>query len=98
MAFFNTQGKIHLDQSDIRISAENGLDFMAGQTIGVYIPPSVKYFSGKDSYLQCDVLIQNDLTNAGIGRTRLMLDAGCGDNALIQTCRVRRQPRDTIRR
>ena len=46
MAFFNSQGKINLDQSNIRISAENGLDFMAGQTIGVYIPPSVKYFLG----------------------------------------------------
>ena len=88
MSFFNS-----LDQSDIRISAENGLDFMAGQTIGVYIPPSVKYFSGKDSYLQCDVLIQNDETSA---RTRLALDAGCGGNALIQTCRVYAGNRATL--
>ena len=95
MAFFNTQGKINLDQSDIRISAENGLDFMAGQTIGVYIPPSVKYFSGKDSYLQCDVLIQNDESGTN-ARTRLMLDAGCGGNALIQTCRVYAGNRATL--
>eukprot|EP01046_Picozoa_sp_COSAG06_P009459 COSAG06_NODE_495_length_15047_cov_11.349478_3_plen_584_part_00 len=84
-----------MNQSDVRISAENGLDFMAGQTIGVYIPPSIKYFSGKDCYLQCDVLIQNDESGT-IGRTRLMLDAGCGGNALIQTCRVYAGNRATL--
>ena len=39
MSSFNTQGKINLEQTDIRISAENGLSFKQDQTIGIYIPP-----------------------------------------------------------
>ena len=51
MSFFQTEGKINLSQSDVRISAENGLSFEQDQTIGIFIPPSVKYFSGKDQHV-----------------------------------------------
>ena len=48
--FFRADDKISLEQTDVRISAENGLSFSQNQTIGVYIPPSIKYFSGKIIY------------------------------------------------
>ena len=83
--FFSSQGKTNLDQTNVRISAENGLSFEPGQTIGIFIPPSVKYFSGKDSYLQFNVKLKNDITFAP---TRLALDSGIGANALISSIRV----------
>ena len=83
--FFTAQEKVHMDQSSVRISAENGLSFQAGQTIGVYIPPSVRYFRGKDCYLQFDLKIKND---ANFPATRLALDQGIGANALIRQLRI----------
>ena len=72
--FFQSEGKINVAQSDIRISAENGLDFQQDQVVGIYIPPSVKYFSGKDTFLQFDALITGDSSDASIYPTRLTLD------------------------
>ena len=92
MAFFNSQGKINLDQTDIRISAENGLSFKPDQTIGIYIPPSVKYFSGKDSYLQWDCLLSGDDNNP----TRLALDSGIGGQSLISSLRIYAGNRGTL--
>lgn len=83
--FFTSQEKVKMDQTSVRISAENGLSFKAGQTIGCYIPPSVRYFRGKDCYLQFDLKIEND---SAFPKTRLMLDQGIGANALIKTLRV----------
>ena len=83
--FFSSQGKTNMDQTNVRISAENGLSFEPGQTIGIYIPPSIKYFSGKDSFLQFDVELLNDATTKP---TRLQLDSGIGANALISSLRV----------
>ena len=80
--FFSSQENDNIQQTNVRISAENGLSFEPGQTIGIYIPPSVKYFSGKDSYLQMDVNLNSDKF------TRLQLDSGIGANALISSCRV----------
>jgi hypothetical protein len=93
MSFFNTQGKINLEQTDIRISAENGLSFKQDQVVGIYIPPSIKYFSGKDSYLQFDVELKQDDAQ---GRTRLMLDSGIGGQALISQIRTYAGNRGTL--
>ena len=83
--FFTSQEKVQMEQTSVRISAENGLSFNAGQTIGIYIPPSVKYFRGKDCYLQFDLKIQND---PAFPATRLMLDSGIGANALVKQLRI----------
>ncbi len=83
--FFSAQEKVQMEQSSVRISAENGLSFQAGQTIGVYIPPSVRYFRGKDCYLQFDLKIKNDAT---FPATRLALDQGIGANALLKQLRI----------
>lgn len=87
--FFTADNKVSLDQNDIRISAENGLSFSQDQTIGIYLPPSVKYFSGKDSYLQLNCLIKPDIDNTkGSFATRLTLDHNIGGNSLFSSLRV----------
>ena len=87
--FFTADNKVSLDQTDIRISAENGLNFSQDQTIGIYIPPSVKYFSGKDTYLQFNAKISPDIDNAnGSFATRLMLDPQIGGSSLFSSVRI----------
>lgn len=87
--FFTADNKVSLDQTDIRISAENGLNFSQDQTIGIYIPPSVKYFSGKDTYLQFNAKINPAIDNAGGSfATRLMLDPHIGGSSLFSSIRV----------
>jgi len=87
--FFKTDNKVSIDQTDVRISAENGLDFSQDQTIGIYIPPSVKYFSGKDSYLQFNAQIKAGIDNAnGAFATRLLLDPQIGGSSLFSSMRV----------
>tara|TARA_B100001094_G_C18196316_1_gene811477 strand:+ start:3821 stop:5614 length:1794 start_codon:yes stop_codon:yes gene_type:complete len=94
--FFQSDGKINVGQSDVRISAENGLDFSQDQTVGIYIPPSVKYFSGKDCYLQFDALITGDSSGADIHDTRITLDGEIGANSLFSQLRVYAGNRETL--
>lgn len=95
--FFRADDKISLEQTDVRISAENGLSFSQNQTIGVYIPPSIKYFSGKDSYIQMDCEIKNDIDEPnGCFATRLMLDGSIGGSALFSSLRVYAGNRETL--
>tara|TARA_Y100001972_G_scaffold125157_1_gene175793 strand:- start:453 stop:2225 length:1773 start_codon:yes stop_codon:yes gene_type:complete len=96
MSFFQSEGKINIGQTDIRISAENGLDFSQDQTIGIYIPPSVKFFSGKDCFLQFDALISGDFSAADITPTRLTLDGEIGANSLFSQLRVYAGNRETL--
>ena len=48
-SFWRTGDKISLDQTEVEISAENGLEFGENNVIGLYIPPQIKYFSGQES-------------------------------------------------
>lgn len=96
MSFFQSDGKINIGQTDVRISAENGLDFEQDQTVGIYIPPSVKFFSGKDTFLQFDALISGDTSAADISTTRLTLDGEIGANSLFSQCRVYAGNRETL--
>jgi|DEB0MinimDraft_4_1074332.scaffolds.fasta_scaffold00095_17 hypothetical protein len=95
--FFDAGEKINLEQSDVRISAENGLDFSQDQTIGIYIPPSVRYFSGKDTYLQFDAQIKGDIDHdRNSFATRLQLDPNIGANSLFSSLRVYAGNRETL--
>ena len=96
MSFFQSDGKINIGQTDVRISAENGLDFTQDQVVGIYIPPSVKFFSGKDTFLQFDALISADFSAADINPTRLTLDAEIGANSLFSQLRVYAGNRETL--
>ena len=87
-SYWRAGGKITLDQTDVEISAENGLQFsMDGQEIGIYIPPSIKYFSGKDSLLSFDVELGAD-TAGGWQPTRLMLDSLIGGSSLFSKIQI----------
>lgn len=96
MSFFQSEGKINIAQSDVRISAENGLSFRQDQVVGIYIPPSVKYFSGKDCYLQFDATITNDTSAGDIFPTRLQLDAEIGAHSLFSALRIYAGNRETL--
>ena len=86
-SYWRSGDKINLDQTEIEISAENGLSFQQNQTIGIYIPPNVRFFSGKESRLSFDVELSPDTAN-GFGATALMLDGGIGAQSLFSKCRV----------
>ena len=85
-SFFRPGDKITLPQTDVEISAENGLEFGENQTIGIYVPPSVRFFSGKDSVLSFDVKLQTDDTARP--PTMLQLDSTIGANSLFSRCRA----------
>ncbi len=86
MSYWTSDNIIQMDEKQVSISAENGLDYTVndtGRKIQLFIPPSVKFLSGKDSYLQFDLTISQD---AGI-RSRLQLDpAGAG--MIVQNLRI----------
>jgi len=70
---------VNISQTDVEIRVENGEVFGQNQVIGVYIPPSVKFFDGTKTTLNFDVLIKN--TNAF--KTALTLDGVIGANSLF---------------
>jgi len=86
-SYWRSGDKINLDQTEVEISAENGLSFQENQTIGIYIPPNVRFFSGKESRLSFDVELSGDTSN-GFGATALMLDGGIGGQNLFSKCRI----------
>lgn len=85
-SYFNPGDKITLSQTDVEISAENGLEFQENQTIGIYIPPNVRFFSGKETLLSFDVKLQTDDTARP--PTMLQLDGTIGAQSLFSRARV----------
>lgn len=84
-SYFRPGDKITLSQTDVEISAENGLEFQENQTIGIYIPPNVRFFSGKETLLSFDVKIQ---TGTQRPETLLQLDGTIGGQSLFNRARV----------
>ena len=85
-SYWSAGSKITLDQTDVEISAENGLEFSTdGQEIGIFIPPSIKYFSGKDCMLSFDVKLATDTNYAP---TRLCLDSLIGGQSLFSKVQI----------
>jgi hypothetical protein len=78
-SYFSVGEKVNISQTDVEIRVENGEVFGQNQVIGVYIPPSVKFFDGTKTTLNFDVLIKN--TNAF--KTALTLDGLIGANSLF---------------
>jgi hypothetical protein len=85
--YFRSGDKINLDQTEVEISAENGLDFKENQVIGIYVPPNVRFFSGKESRLSFDVELSPD-TAGDFGATALQLDGTIGGQSLFSKCRI----------
>ena len=82
MSFWQSNDKIPILQTKVKIPAENGLNFEQGGIIHLTIPAgSVEFFQPKESYLEFTVNIEDQPTN---GRTRLCLDAELGGHVLIK--------------
>lgn len=76
-SYWKVGDKINIGQTDIEISCEGGKEYKENQVIGIYIPPSVKFFSGKDSVLQFDLKLASNET------TKLCLDGVIGAHSLF---------------
>jgi hypothetical protein len=84
MSIWQTKDTIPIEQTEKAISSTNGLSYSAGQVIDIFVPPTTKFFVGKDSYLEFDVEIALP-SNAAGALTRIQLDAETGGNVLIRT-------------
>lgn len=82
MSFWQSDDKIPILQTKVKIPAENGLNFDQGGVIHLTIPAgSVEFFQPKESYLEFLVNIEDQPTH---GRTRLCLDSELGGHVLIR--------------
>ena len=88
MSFWSADEKIPVQQTKVSIPAEHGLDYTSGQKINIHIPPTIKYFQPKESYLAFDVniAVPNDGTNDK--PVRLTLDGETGAQCLIRDIRI----------
>ncbi len=83
-SYWKTDDIVRIGETEVSIPSENGLSYSAGQKVSLMIPPSVKFLSGKDSYVEFDVKIS---LPAGKKPTRLQLDE-MGASCLFENIRV----------
>ena len=89
MSYWQSTDKIPIKQTSVRIPAENGVNYSAGQEIRIRIDPGLKFFNPAQTYLECDVeLTPPTYSNASgetlIKPTRLQLDAETGFSSLCR--------------
>ena len=84
MSFWNADEKIPVQQTKVAIPAEHGLNYSAGQKIEIIVPPTIKYFQPKESYLRCDIQLKVDSDDP----VRLSLDGETGAQILIRDIRI----------
>ena len=85
--YWSVGDKVNISQTDIEIKCEGSDSFTENQVIGVYIPPSVAFFSGRDTTLNFDVEIAYDTTGSSVP-TKWLLDSITGANGLFSKCVV----------
>jgi len=83
-SYWKTDDIVRIGETEVSVPSENGLSYSAGQKVSLFIPPSVKFLSGKDSYVEFDVKIK---LPAGKKPTRLQLDE-MGASCLFENVRV----------
>jgi len=95
--YFRSMSKEPVLQKSVRIPAQNGVDYIAGQEIIIKIDPNLKYFDPSQTYLEGKVKINaptytaqpHDAKSvAGSTPTRLQLDAETGVQCLCRTIRI----------
>ncbi len=86
--YWSVGDKVNIKQSDIEIKCEGADEFEENQVVGIFIPPSVSLYSGKDTTLNFDVLIEHDTSAATELPTKLVLDSITGANGLFSKCVV----------
>ncbi len=94
-SYWGVGDKVNINQTDIEIKCEGADEFRENQVIGIYIPPSVKFFSGKDTTLNFDVEV--DYTSSATNTPcKWLLDAVTGANGLFSKCVVYAGNRQTV--
>jgi len=86
-SYWKVGDKLNLGQSDIEITCEGNNSFQENQVIGIFVPPSVKFFSGKDCRLKFDLKVECATTGTNYP-TKLSLDGLTGANSLFNIARV----------
>ena len=84
MSFWSSSDKIPVRQTKVSIPAENGLNFNDGGLIHITVPPTVKFFQPKESYLEWEV----DIDTLPTYPTRLQLDPVLGGQVCIKDIRI----------
>ena len=82
--YFSVGDKVNIKQTDIEIRCDGADEFGENQVIGIFIPPSVSLYSGKDTTLNFDVLIEQ----SGDTPAKCVLDSITGANGLFSKCTV----------
>ena len=82
--YWSVGDKVNIKQTDIEIKCEGSDEFGENQVIGIFIPPSVSLYSGKDTTLNFDVLIEQ----TGDTPAKCVLDSITGANGLFSKCVV----------
>jgi len=94
MSYWSTDNIVQVGEEQISIPSDNGLTFDVGSVsrkVSFSIPKSVEFFSGKDSYLEFNMRINN--TNART--TRLQCDP-MGAGVIVKNIRCYDLSRNTL--
>ena len=84
MSYWKNEDKIDVKQTQVSVASVNGLSYSGGQRVDIEVPPTIKFFDGKNSYLNFDVKI----TPPAGSHTRLQLDPHIGGSSLIKNIRI----------
>jgi len=84
--FFVADNKIPLKERYTVVPNQNGLSADAQKLIEFYIPPTIKYFNPKNSYLEFDLEINQP--EGATYNTRLQLDEVIGAQILLDTITI----------
>jgi len=90
MSYWTSDSIVKVGETAVSIPAEQGLSYTVGATsrrVSFEIPRSVKFLSGKDSYLEWDMEINHPAIVAQVGATHLQLDPA-GGGMMVQNIRI----------
>ncbi len=90
-SFWKNDDKIKVSQTQVAISSTNGRSYsgtagISGKRIDFEIPSSVKFYDGKNSYLNFDIKLA---CPSGLPPTRLQLDPTIGGQSVVKAIRIR---------
>ena len=91
-SYWKVDDTMRIGQTYISIPSENGLNYNPEQKIQIFVDPSTKFMSGRDSYLEFNLKLKMP---AGSVPTKLQLDQ-MGGNALIKNIRIYDGSRGTL--
>ena len=91
--YWSVGDKVNIGQTDIEIKCEGSDQFKSSQVIGIFIPPSISFYSGRDTTLNFDIEIK---VPAGDDPSKYTLDSVTGANGLFSKAVVYAGNRQTV--